>query len=277
MRACLCILGVSKGDAFCLFETEADAARATQRHRRVLGKRAVDVLQCCKADLYAATIYSPVLPGPGGVPLFAPELMTCGKLRGLPFKATEDDIFAFFDGIKVGDFCVRMHSRWVDLVTDCAASCQVIGIYICRDLSGHATGESFVEFQDVDMAQQAMGRNRELMEGRYIELFACSKEEVMHQIQQASQAGRGNLVHRAGWRQPQMMAQQPPPRGGTDYMGAGDARGGAGRGRVGGAMAGDNWGNGSPLSMPGGYAALATTYHGGHNWRRRGGNTRTRL
>ena len=99
-----------------------------------------------------------------------------------------------------------------DWMTDWPPGTQVIGIYICRDLNGRATSECFVEFEDVGLAHQAMGRNGELMGGSQIELFACSKEEVVHHIKQARQASSGNVnhqaLHQAASRQQQMAQQQ---------------------------------------------------------------------
>lgn len=58
------------------------------------------------------------------------------RLRGLPFRVTEEDIYRFFAGL------------------------NVIGLFICHDHSGRSTGEGFVEFQSMDDCQLGMSRNR---------------------------------------------------------------------------------------------------------------------
>ena len=51
------------GDAYVVFESVADATEATNRHKSMMGEREVDVIQCCKGDLYVTTTYCPVVSG----------------------------------------------------------------------------------------------------------------------------------------------------------------------------------------------------------------------
>ena len=74
----------------------------------------------------------------------------CVHMRGLPYKATENDIYNFFSPLNP----VRVH------------------IEIGRD--GRVTGEADVEFAIHKEAMAAMSKDRANMQHRYIELFLNS-------------------------------------------------------------------------------------------------------
>uniref|UniRef100_A0A5S6QN67 RRM domain-containing protein n=1 Tax=Trichuris muris TaxID=70415 RepID=A0A5S6QN67_TRIMR len=68
-------------------------------------------------------------------------------MRGLPYKATANDIMEFFYPIKI------------------------LNVRILFDERGRATGEADVEFSSMDDAREAMRKDRQHMGDRYIELF----------------------------------------------------------------------------------------------------------
>ncbi|KHJ49331.1 hypothetical protein D918_00456 [Trichuris suis] len=68
-------------------------------------------------------------------------------MRGLPYKATANDIMEFFYPIKI------------------------LNVRILFDEQGRATGEADVEFSSPDDARDAMAKDRQHMGDRYIELF----------------------------------------------------------------------------------------------------------
>ncbi|CAG4946333.1 unnamed protein product [Colias eurytheme] len=76
--------------------------------------------------------------------------MHCVHMRGLPFKATPQDIAYFFKPIRP------------------------VNITILYDNSGRPSGEADVEFECHDDAMRAMRRDKNNMEHRYIELFLNS-------------------------------------------------------------------------------------------------------
>nr|5UZM_A Chain A, AT27789p [Drosophila melanogaster]5UZM_B Chain B, AT27789p [Drosophila melanogaster] len=80
------------------------------------------------------------------------------KLRGLPYAVTEQQIEEFFSGL--------------DIKTDRE------GILFVMDRRGRATGEAFVQFESQDDTEQALGRNREKIGHRYIEIFRSSIAEM---------------------------------------------------------------------------------------------------
>jgi len=70
-------------------------------------------------------------------------------MRGLPYSTTEQEITAFFTGLKIASG----------------------GISIGRDANGRASGEAHVEFASDQDSQSAMLLNRQRIGSRYIELF----------------------------------------------------------------------------------------------------------
>eukprot|EP00013_Stygamoeba_regulata_P004937 CAMPEP_0177634854 /NCGR_PEP_ID=MMETSP0447-20121125/3585_1 /TAXON_ID=0 /ORGANISM="Stygamoeba regulata, Strain BSH-02190019" /LENGTH=408 /DNA_ID=CAMNT_0019136593 /DNA_START=30 /DNA_END=1257 /DNA_ORIENTATION=+ len=78
------------------------------------------------------------------------------RMRGLPFKATVDDIREFFTGIDLPES----------------------GVTIVHGPDGRSTGEAFASFDTVEQAQDAMKRHNEKMGTRYIELFRSSPTEL---------------------------------------------------------------------------------------------------
>ena len=77
------------------------------------------------------------------------------RMRGLPFSATREDIFTFFQGYN--------------------PLLNTIVLTFRND--GRATGEAYVGFATPDDAKRAMDLHRRSMGSRYIELFISNKEE----------------------------------------------------------------------------------------------------
>ncbi|XP_060526446.1 heterogeneous nuclear ribonucleoprotein H-like [Cylas formicarius] len=76
--------------------------------------------------------------------------MHCIHMRGLPFKATQDDIADFFKPV------------------------VPVEIHLLPDDNGRASGEADVEFSSHDDAVKAMSKDKGHMQHRYIELFLNS-------------------------------------------------------------------------------------------------------
>lgn len=77
------------------------------------------------------------------------------RMRGLPFSATKEDIFRFFDGYNAVQESIVLTYR----------------------NDGRATGEAYVGFATPDDAKRAMDLHRRSMGSRYIELFISNKDE----------------------------------------------------------------------------------------------------
>uniref|UniRef100_A0A8C9P962 RRM domain-containing protein n=1 Tax=Spermophilus dauricus TaxID=99837 RepID=A0A8C9P962_SPEDA len=81
------------------------------------------------------------------------------KLQGLPFGCTKEEIVKFFSGLEI------VPNR-ITLPVD-----------PCRSL-GKITGEAFVQFASQELAEKALGKHKERIGHRYIEVFKSSQEEV---------------------------------------------------------------------------------------------------
>lgn len=77
------------------------------------------------------------------------------RMRGLPFSATRDDIFRFFE-----EFNPIFES-----------------IVLTYRSDGRATGEAYIAFDSPEDSRAAMSLHRKSMGSRYIELFLSNKEE----------------------------------------------------------------------------------------------------
>jgi heterogeneous nuclear ribonucleoprotein F/H len=77
------------------------------------------------------------------------------RMRGLPFSATKEEIFTFFEGYNPIQESIVLTYR----------------------NDGRATGEGYVQFDSPDDAKSAMVLHRKSMGSRYIELFISNKEE----------------------------------------------------------------------------------------------------
>lgn len=78
------------------------------------------------------------------------------RLRGLPFGCTKEEIIQFFSGLEI----------------------VPNGITLPVDPEGKITGEAFVQFASQELAEKALGKHKERIGHRYIEVFKSSQEEV---------------------------------------------------------------------------------------------------
>uniref|UniRef100_A0A7S4B3A2 RRM domain-containing protein n=1 Tax=Chrysotila carterae TaxID=13221 RepID=A0A7S4B3A2_CHRCT len=72
------------------------------------------------------------------------------RIRGIPFRATVDDVFRFFSGFQI-----------------------MPGGIVIGQRDGRPSGEAWVTFASPVEAQRAMGLNHKTMGNRYVELFAA--------------------------------------------------------------------------------------------------------
>ena len=152
--------GRPSGEAYVVFSSEAEAERALELDKAKIGGRWIDLIKCCKADLYAAQAFAPSLHHMGYHPRagMGMVMVNCVRMRGLPYRADEASVFEFFAGLRV------------------------IGIFLVRDWHGRASGEGFAEFATCEECQTALLRNRATLYDRYVELFPASKDEVVSTI-----------------------------------------------------------------------------------------------
>jgi heterogeneous nuclear ribonucleoprotein F/H len=77
------------------------------------------------------------------------------RMRGLPFSATKEDIYRFFEE----------YNAILDTIV------------LTYRSDGRATGEAYVGFESPDDSKRAMELHKKTMGSRYIELFLSNKEE----------------------------------------------------------------------------------------------------
>lgn len=103
----------------------------------------------------------------------------CVRMRGLPFSATEQNVLEFF------------------------APLTPVAVHMEYDRQGRASGEATVDFATHEEASEAMGKNRQSMGHRYIELFlhSCATRAAPAAaptaIQMAAAAPSGRVIANA--------------------------------------------------------------------------------
>ncbi|XP_072414094.1 heterogeneous nuclear ribonucleoprotein H3-like [Chiloscyllium punctatum] len=221
--------GRPSGEAYVHLTNAEDFKKALAKDRKYMGHRYIEVFKSNGSEMdwvlkHSGTTHTDT-SNDGTV-----------RLRGLPFGCSKEEIVQFFTGLEI----------------------VPNGITLPMDYQGRSTGEAFVQFASKEIAEKALGKHKERIGHRYIEIFKSSRGEV-----------------RAYYDPPKrLMGQRPGPydrpmgRGG--YFGAGPQRGGVydrmrrGAGGYGGGYGGyddyngyDNYGYGSddydcPGAMRGG-------------------------
>uniref|UniRef100_A0A8C5K0U8 G-rich sequence factor 1 n=3 Tax=Jaculus jaculus TaxID=51337 RepID=A0A8C5K0U8_JACJA len=140
--------GKRRGDALIEMESEQDVQKALEKHRMYMGQRYVEVYEVSNEDVDALmkslhTKSSPAV-NDGVV-----------RLRGLPYSCNEKDIIDFFAGLNIVDITFVMDYR-----------------------GRRKTGEAYVQFEEPEMANQALLKHREEIGNRYIEIFPSRRNEV---------------------------------------------------------------------------------------------------
>lgn len=78
------------------------------------------------------------------------------RMQGLPFSATENDVYEFFRGLQIAPN----------------------GVVFKFNYDGRPSGICYVTLTSSDQFEQAKLRNRENMGSRYVELFPCSASDI---------------------------------------------------------------------------------------------------
>ena len=85
------------------------------------------------------------------------------RLRGLPWACTEQDIENFLDGIPI----------------------IPSGIHFVRTGQGRATGEAFIQLESVEAVRAALGKDKQSLGRRYIEVFKSSPTDMASHLERA--------------------------------------------------------------------------------------------
>ncbi|XP_071039079.1 heterogeneous nuclear ribonucleoprotein H3 isoform X2 [Parasteatoda tepidariorum] len=141
--------GRPSGEAYVEFETEEDAEKGLDKDNEHLGSRYIEVFRSKPNEMEWALRKC----GLDGEEAFGDA---CVRLRGLPFGCSKEEIAQFFTGLEI----VRN------------------GITLPTDFNGRSTGEAYVQFASQEIAEKAMGKHKEKIGHRYIEIFKSSLQEI---------------------------------------------------------------------------------------------------
>ncbi|KAL5018011.1 hypothetical protein ScPMuIL_003733 [Solemya velum] len=121
------------------------------------------------------------------------------RLRGLPFGCSKEEIAQFFTGLEI----------------------VPNGIMLPEDRQGRSTGEAYVQFANQEIAERALGKHKERIGHRYIEIFKSSMVEANSAMgpSRIRPLMSGNV-----------MPNRPGPYDRTERFGMGGGSGGAGGG-----------------------------------------------
>ncbi|XP_072480546.1 G-rich sequence factor 1 isoform X2 [Notamacropus eugenii] len=140
--------GKRRGDALVELESEQDVKKALEKHHLYMGQRYVEVYEINNEDVDALMKSLQAKSSPAvndGVV----------RLRGLPYSCSEKDIVEFFAGLNIVDITFVMDHR-----------------------GRRKTGEAYVQFEEPEMANQALLKHKEEIGNRYIEIFPSRRNEV---------------------------------------------------------------------------------------------------
>uniref|UniRef100_A0A3B5M3L6 RRM domain-containing protein n=1 Tax=Xiphophorus couchianus TaxID=32473 RepID=A0A3B5M3L6_9TELE len=140
--------GRATGEAFIELKTADDYKNALAKDRKYMGHRYVEVFKSKHSEMEW------VLRRSGPPPDSCNGCML--KLRGLPFGCSKEEIVQFFSGFRI----------------------VPNGITLPVDYQGRSTGEAFVQFASKEIAEKALGKHKERIGHRYIEIFKSSRWEI---------------------------------------------------------------------------------------------------
>merc|ERR1719487_564390 len=103
-----------------------------------------------------------MMGGMGGTMMAGPGADAVVKMRGLPYKASRNDILDFFTGLSV----------------------PINGVHLMFNEREQPTGEAYVEFSSPEDRERAMLKDRQHIGGRYVELFRVGRGEMLAALEQ---------------------------------------------------------------------------------------------
>ncbi|KAJ4460796.1 putative Epithelial splicing regulatory protein 2 [Paratrimastix pyriformis] len=216
--------GRPSGDAFVEVPTADAQDIIIKKHGEKMGIRYVETFKSSHSEMNSAL--TPRAPSYMPPPPMGATGMDTIRLRGMPWSATEHDVFSFFQ--PSGVMPLRVHFLY--------------------DRTNRPSGDAYAVFQSPADVEQAMRRDRERMGSRYVELFRSTQMEAYQAVNPGA-SGYGG----------------PSGYGGGGFGGSSGYGGPSGYGG-GGAYGGAPYGGGYPSSSPygGGYPSSAPGYPSGY-------------
>ena len=116
--------GRPSGEAFVELASEEDVSKALGHNNEHMGKRYVEIFRATKGQLeWEGRMAEKVGGGSGGVV----------RLRGLPYRCTEDDIRQFFQGLgglRSGLISVHVYASFLCLCTGVGCECVCVCVRV---------------------------------------------------------------------------------------------------------------------------------------------------
>ncbi|RVE74640.1 hypothetical protein OJAV_G00024140 [Oryzias javanicus] len=181
--------GRPSGEAFIELKTAEDFKNALAKDRKYMGHRYIEVFKSNRSEMDWVLKRN----GPADYDSCSGCML---RLRGLPFGCSKEEIVQFFSGLRI----------------------VPNGITLPVDYQGRSTGEAFVQFASKEIAEKALGKHKERIGHRYIEIFKSTRNEI-RAYYDVPRRGMGG--QRPG---PYDRPMMPGPRGG--YYGPGSGRSG---------------------------------------------------
>lgn len=141
--------GRPSGEAFIVLETEEDLKKALEKDRKYMGHRYIEVFKSNNTEMEWVLKHN-------NSPEAESDTDGTVRLRGLPFGCSKEEIVQFFSGLRI----------------------LPNGITLTMDYQGRSTGEAFVQFASKEIAENALGKHKERIGHRYIEIFKSSRNEI---------------------------------------------------------------------------------------------------
>uniref|UniRef100_A0A8C5NUJ8 RRM domain-containing protein n=1 Tax=Jaculus jaculus TaxID=51337 RepID=A0A8C5NUJ8_JACJA len=141
--------GRQSGEAFVELESEDDVKLALKKDREGMGHGYIEVFKSHRTEMDWVLKHR----GPHSADSANDGFV---RLWGLPFGCTKEEIVQFFSGLEI----------------------VPNGITLPVYPEGKITGEAFVQFASQELAEKALGKHKERIGCRYIEVFKSSQEEV---------------------------------------------------------------------------------------------------
>eukprot|EP00953_Heterococcus_sp_UTEX-ZZ885_P021245 11857-Heterococcus_DN1.PRE.1 len=149
--------------------TSEEALDAILLHdNEMIGKRNIEVLVSSPEDMETARANSKIK---GHADAVYQHVL---RMNGLPWSTRNEDVRKFFK--------------------ECSVIDDLDGIHICINKEGRPSGDAYVIFETEQDVATALKKNKDTMEGRWIELFDSTKSDMGTGLQQTAAAGRNELI-----------------------------------------------------------------------------------
>lgn len=141
--------GRQSGEVFIEFELEDDVKMVFKKDRESMGYRYIEVFKFYRIEMDWVLKYS----GLNSVDIVNDGFV---RFRGFLFGCIKEEIVQFFLGLEI----------------------VLNGIILFVDFEGKIIGEVFVQFVSQELVEKVLGKYKERIGYRYIEVFKSSQEEV---------------------------------------------------------------------------------------------------